>query len=254
MIRPDNKNSFDLLRICFALFVILTHASDLTNPGSRDALSSISNGVVTFSHLGISGFFTISGYLVYQSFLRSSSFPEFLKKRVLGIFPGLFINLFLVTFLICPFLTSSPGELYSSPAPYRFFIRNLSVITIQYELADIFRTNPYPSVINGSLWTLTYELVLYCSFFILFLLKNRLGLLLRLFPFFIVSMTLLHGLIPDHLFVHQNTSPCCPCFLFHDRNMAGLSQTKRKTVWMDHYFRGGWVSTYDHLGASQFLT
>src|SRR5215217_1831560 len=191
------ENNFDILRICLALFVIIGHSHELTSPGTTDILSRLTNGVGTFSYLGVAGFFAISGCLVYQSFLRSSSYREFLLKRSLRIFPGLLVNLLFIAFIVSPFLTRTPHYVYTHHEPYSFVIRNMLLVKPQFNLGDVFSSNPYPNVLNGSLWTLVYEFLFYVLFAFLFMAKKYLRIIINLLPLFVFAAMLLTYTLPQ---------------------------------------------------------
>ena len=86
-------NNFDLLRILFAWFVIVSHAYVLNGDGATDPLFVATNSTFLFSFIGVKGFFIISGYLIFKSMMVSTSIFEYLVKRVLRIFPALAVVL-----------------------------------------------------------------------------------------------------------------------------------------------------------------
>jgi peptidoglycan/LPS O-acetylase OafA/YrhL len=94
-----STNNFNLLRLVFALLVVITHSYPLSGSKTGDYISRLTNGQVSFSFIGLSGFFIISGYLVFQSLDRSTTLLEYYKKRCLRIFPGLFAVLSLTVLL-----------------------------------------------------------------------------------------------------------------------------------------------------------
>src|ERR1700743_1286518 len=102
--RPGNEgNNFDSLRLIFAVLVILSHSFPLGR-GSNDTepLSVITNGALTLGDLSVWGFFVISGFLITQSWLRSSSTGKYLKRRVARIYPGFIVMSLVSALLIVP--------------------------------------------------------------------------------------------------------------------------------------------------------
>lgn len=97
------KNNFDFLRLIFASFVIITHSYPLSGVKECDWLCQLSNGQISFSYIGLKGFFVISGYLIFQSLQRSDNIIDYFWKRVLRLFPALFIVL-LLTIILTPFV------------------------------------------------------------------------------------------------------------------------------------------------------
>ena len=75
-----HKNNFDFLRLLFAIFVVITHSYSLSRIDENGLIAQLTGGQTSFSYLGVAGFFIISGYLIFQSMLRSSSLELFQKK------------------------------------------------------------------------------------------------------------------------------------------------------------------------------
>ena len=85
-------NSFDVLRIIAALAIISTHLLAHIPPASM-ALQSVMSYFNSYFY-GVVTFFAISGFLIPKSIERSKSFGSFMKKRLLRLFPGLWIAFF----------------------------------------------------------------------------------------------------------------------------------------------------------------
>jgi peptidoglycan/LPS O-acetylase OafA/YrhL len=178
----DNRtNNFDFLRLIFASFVIVTHSYPLSGSPKSDFLFHLSNGQISLSYIGVRGFFIISGYLIFQSLERSHNVLEYFRKRILRIFPALFVVL-LLTVILAPFVYESGIPFFQNTSVLTYIPNNLLLYKNQYEILGIFEKNPYKSAINGSLWTLPYEFTLYIllSFLIIFRSKEKVvkGLLL----------------------------------------------------------------------------
>ena len=88
---PREVNNFDVLRIVFAWFVVVSHSYFLNGSSISDPLGWATNNYLIFSYIGVKGFFVISGYLIFQSLIRSRSLMEYLTKRALRIFPALVV-------------------------------------------------------------------------------------------------------------------------------------------------------------------
>ena len=94
----DRSNSFDLLRFVFACFVIITHSYVLAGVKECDFLCQVTGNQMALSYLGVTGFFIISGYLIFQSLLRSENLISYYWKRFLRLYPGLtFVILVTIT-------------------------------------------------------------------------------------------------------------------------------------------------------------
>ena len=105
-----HTNNFDFLRLLFAVWVIITHSYPLTGQPEQDLLWKITNGQTVFSYISVRGFFAISGYLIIQSLLRSNNLIDYYWKRILRIFPALFVVLLFST-IVCYFA-------YNGTTPY----------------------------------------------------------------------------------------------------------------------------------------
>lgn len=167
-----HKNNFDFLRLIFAIFVIITHSYPLSGVAEEDILFQITNGQTSLSYIGVRGFFVISGFLIFQSLLRSNRLTDYYWKRALRLFPALFIVL-LITVLLGVFVyEGSPLDYFTSKSARTYLPNNLTLYSLQYHISGVFESNPYKSAINGSLWTIPYEFTLYiivsCFFFIRF--------------------------------------------------------------------------------------
>lgn len=156
-----HRNNFDSLRLLFAVFVVISHSHALSGSGSRDWLANVTGEQTELAYLGVRGFFVISGFLIFQSLRRSRTIAEYFWKRALRLYPGLVVVLALTVLL-----ASIPYEGHiltyaTSKGTWAYFLNNLSLIRLQYGINGVFDNNPFARVINGSLWTIPYEVLLY---------------------------------------------------------------------------------------------
>lgn len=128
--------------------------------------------------LSVSIFFGISGLLITRSFDRRTTLVRFVTARVVRLFPALIVVL-VITVAVGAAVTTLPLAAYfASPETLTYIPRNLSLAFLQFPLPGVFDDNPLPESINGSLWTLFYEVVCYGGVFvagIIGLLRSRLA-------------------------------------------------------------------------------
>ena len=172
-----HTNNFDFLRLLFAVWVIITHSYPLTGQPEQDLLWKITNGQTAFSYISVRGFFAISGYLIIQSLLRSNNLMDYYWKRILRIFPALFVVLLFST-IACYFAYNGTTPYWGNLSTYTYLPRNMVFFTEMYQdqgtIEGIFSTNRYGTPINGSLWTIKMEFFAYMMVSLLFVFrKNR---------------------------------------------------------------------------------
>lgn len=160
----SRKNNFGFLRLLFAALVIVSHSSEmLDGDRSREVLTRIF-GTLSFGDLAVDGFFLVSGYLVTLSLIQSTSWLEYLLKRILRIYPG-FIVAFLFTLFVVGPLAGGTGADLRIAISFRHFAGRLLLLE-EPTLKTAFLTLPY-SDLNGSMWTLAYEFRCYCILMVL---------------------------------------------------------------------------------------
>ncbi len=138
-------------------------------------------------------FFVISGFLVPRSFERQPTLVSWLRARCLRLAPALAVVLLLTVVVLGPLVTTLPlAEYAKRPETLTYVPRNLSLAFLQHGLPGVFGENPYPRSINGSLWTLFYEVVCYGGVMVvgvLGTLRSRCGMGVTLGLFVLVYAT-----------------------------------------------------------------
>ena len=148
-------NNFDLLRLFAALLVLWMHAHVFTGRPAPTFLSW-----VTLGPLGVFIFFVISGYLVSISWDADPHLGRFLARRSLRIFPALVVVILLSTFVLGPLVTTLPLADYFSHPHFFQYLANIVLYPV-YSLPGVFEHMPYPFAVNGSLWSLPVEFLMY---------------------------------------------------------------------------------------------
>ena len=155
-------NNFNLIRMIAATAVLVSHAYPISlGEGALEPLSLILH--FSLGTLAVLTFFAISGFFISQSFDRKNGLVDFWVARFLRIYPGLTVVLLLAALVLGPiFTTLSKGSYFLQPATIWYLPRNLSLKWLQDDLPGVFSQNPYGTPINGSLWSLFYEVACYC--------------------------------------------------------------------------------------------
>lgn len=153
-----DANNFTAVRLLLATSVIYTHCY-FTVFGVRNAddLSGILGAPI--SAYAVDGFFFLSGFLVYPSLLRLRSSVRFLTARFVRLWPGLALCV-LLTVLAGAFFTSAPPGGYLGGDTARFILSNLTFTVASYRLTGV-ECGGEACVLNGSLWTLPWEVRCY---------------------------------------------------------------------------------------------
>lgn len=163
------RNNFTLLRFLAALFVVISHSYDLLDEGNEGGVPQIANSLISFSRVGLIMFFFISGLLITESLMTSSSITHFLWKRVLRIYPALIVLIIITIFVIGPIFTTFPLKSYfQSSKTWEYFIGGITLIKLRFYLPGVFKGEG----VNGSLWSLPVEFRLYLMLLLLFIITN----------------------------------------------------------------------------------
>ncbi|WP_188866092.1 acyltransferase family protein [Pseudomonas asuensis] len=164
-----HSNNFDFLRLLAASFVIFGHCYWLTGRVSEEPFLHMT-GHSDLADIGVDIFFAISGFLITGSYLRTSSRAHFIIKRALRIFPGLLLATLFSVLLVGVVATTLPLNEYVFNSVTATYLLNALLLT-HYLLPGVFADNPYANIVNGSLWTLPFEALMYSGIVILGMLK-----------------------------------------------------------------------------------
>ena len=183
------RDNFLPLRHLAALGVIYGHSYPLTaHPlGQIDFVERWMPGFYA-GILSVYFFFVISGYLVGAGLLRRPGFWRYVRNRFLRVYPAYLVCLLLTVLLLGPAFTTLPASNYfHARETWQYLLTNLSPITLAWNLPGVFAGNPYPHVVNGSLWSLGLEVRWYAYLGLLALL----GVVSRRWLFTVVALAFL---------------------------------------------------------------
>jgi peptidoglycan/LPS O-acetylase OafA/YrhL len=154
-------NNYNLLRFLAAAGVIVSHSYPLSQGfGVHEPLSETLG--FSLGRLSVYIFFVISGFLIAKSFCQRKNMRDYVLARVFRIYPALAVIVVLSAFILGPIVTTlSLGEYFSQTSVYTYIVKNIALVSLQFNINGVFEDNIYPGAINGSLWTLPYEVACY---------------------------------------------------------------------------------------------
>jgi peptidoglycan/LPS O-acetylase OafA/YrhL len=157
-------NSIGFLRLVLATSVLVAHVAPL-GFGRANYGFEFTRGQIDFGGLGVNGFFLLSGFLITASGMRFS-LPRYAWHRFLRIFPGYWVCLVVMAGVLMPLVAlyehESLAGFWTHPnGPFDYVRRNILTVQNQFTISGLMVTNPTGGAVNGSLWTLRYELMCY---------------------------------------------------------------------------------------------
>jgi peptidoglycan/LPS O-acetylase OafA/YrhL len=154
------SNAIGALRLLLACAVVVSHTWQLERAGLPLGYDW-SRGQADLGVLAVYGFFLLSGYLITAS-ATSVTVPRYLWHRFLRIFPGFWVCLLVVAFVVAPVIAlrerGSVAGLFSAPdGPWHYVVGNWTTGI---------RVQGIDGLVNGAaldapLWSLSYELLAY---------------------------------------------------------------------------------------------
>jgi peptidoglycan/LPS O-acetylase OafA/YrhL len=148
------SNNFDLLRLLAAFQVVYGHvcAHLQVSDGIVVGLGSFLSGFP-----GVTVFFAISGFLVFQSFDRAPVPKRFYKNRFLRIYPGLWVALLFTCLLLAAFGVLTKSNMLAA--------KTIAWLAAQATFFQVYTPAALRTwgchVPNGSLWTIILEVQFY---------------------------------------------------------------------------------------------
>ena len=151
-----NRNNFDGLRIGLALIVVFAHLAALTALPEFKWFEGFFD-----ANFAVKGFFAISGFLVTQSYLTSQNVLDYADKRLRRIVPA-YLTAVLLCLVIGAFTTTlTLSDFFSAPETIKYVLANAVFLNfLQSSLPGVFDSQPV-SAMNGALWTIKIEVMLY---------------------------------------------------------------------------------------------
>jgi len=159
--RPGNN--LTSVRLIAATMVLFSHSFVMNKLVQDEPLSKLTSGIVDCATLGVTFFFAISGLLVTKSYCERGQLKHFFVSRGLRIFPAYGVALLLTACLFGAIVTTLPlGEYFSAKETWQYVYTQFAMRSdATRELPGVFSTVPLAHMVNGSLWTIRVEFMLY---------------------------------------------------------------------------------------------
>jgi len=150
------ENNFDFLRLALAVLVIFSHSFPL-GAGSEihEPLRVLTRGQMTLGEFAVDLFFVMSGFMIAGSAERSRNIGLYLKKRVVRIYPAFVVCAVLMALVVLPVSGGAFGQAHWPARLMDFVLQTLRLR--EFHVQGAFEHNPYPGVLNGSVWSIQYE-------------------------------------------------------------------------------------------------
>lgn len=155
-------NNFNLIRFIAASLVLVSHCFPLFY-GNSDGEPLKRLVGLSFGTVAVDLFFISSGFLIANSLFHKKSLAYFIQARILRIYPGLIVSLFFCVFVLGLFFTTLTTSAYLTEfQTYKFLFKNMVLFFgEEATLPGVFQTLPWANTVNGSLWTLPFEVRAY---------------------------------------------------------------------------------------------
>ena len=194
----SRQNNFDLIRLLAALQVAFFHAK-----GHLKVAESPVEGFIDFfkNFPGVPIFFTVSGFLIYQSYARNSqNLRQYALNRLLRIYPGLWVCLAVTVGLLGVFSIINFTAL-TTPNFWLWLVAQLSFF--QFYTPDMLRSWGVGTP-NGALWTVSVELQFYVLVPLVFGLLNNIFIQTNTRKILVLALLFLSSILS---YVYLNTQP-----------------------------------------------
>ena len=153
-------NNVQLLRVSAAAAVLLFHCYALTGRWTDEPLWRLAHEL-NLGALGVQMFFLISGFLVTQSWLARERLDAFVVARALRIYPALIVAT-LFSAVLGAWTSSVPAmQFWRDPQTLDYLLHTALGFDVRHFLPGAYPHNPSVGAVNGSLYTLPFELRLY---------------------------------------------------------------------------------------------
>ncbi|NMM78639.1 hypothetical protein B2J89_18415 [Acidovorax sp. SRB_24] len=154
------NNNLDLVRLVAACMVIYGHAHAVLPIGVNSDFVARWLQFDYSGSLAVKVFFFLSGLVVTNSLLQKKCLTQFILARIFRIWPALLVVVTACAFVVGPLVSNLPWESYFAHPQTSSYVRENLLMRLQYELPGVFASQASQAV-NGSLWSIPYEVDAY---------------------------------------------------------------------------------------------
>jgi len=154
----SRKNRIDQIRLAAALLVVFGHSWHIAlGPDARPPGQDLT--IAGLHEYAVFIFFFLSGLLISQSAERNQTRPwRYAWARFRRIFPALWIYALFMPLML---IFAGVWQVSEWKAPVEYAVRAATLLSVQFDVPGAFDTLPFANAVNGSLWSLRHELVVY---------------------------------------------------------------------------------------------
>jgi peptidoglycan/LPS O-acetylase OafA/YrhL len=235
------NNNLTFIRLVAALSVIYGHTSAIVSGAPADWVA-VTTGYAFLGGVAVDLFFLISGFLVTASILNGGV-KNYVVSRILRIYPALWVNLILVSFVLGSMVTTlSVTEYLTHEDVWTYFKGLAFTYKGGFFLPGVFTQN-HNQAVNGSIWSVLIEVWLYivvALFYIFGIMRSRaifntvfFVLIVMLWndksylPASLSGATNLHVClmfyIGSFLYINRDSVPVSPYFMLIALFLAGIT-------------------------------
>jgi peptidoglycan/LPS O-acetylase OafA/YrhL len=181
-----------------AIAVLYRHSFDLLAADHADMVLDLIPPRTHLGRIALCFFMVVSGYLVTHSWFQSDGWRDFMKRRVLRIYPAFLVASVFSAFVAAPIGSRAVLDYLESLDVFGFGVNAL--LLGKLTIPPSFLANPYPGQVNGSLWSIRIEFECYLGLMALGLLGvlRRRAVVLAIFVLMLIAHAV-QGYVPSSL-------------------------------------------------------
>lgn len=172
-----HSTNVNVIKFVCALAVIFSHSFALSK-NRDDVLATLNNGQCNIGGVAVAAFFFYSGLYVTKSLSREENMKTFIWKRCKRIFPQLWFVIIVSVIILGPVITiiyngrMGIKRYFVSPHTWLYLLNGILIPV--HNLPFVFEANYYQTV-NGPLWTMPIEFILYIALAVIFLVASAIS-------------------------------------------------------------------------------